>query len=39
MTVGELRRTMSQQEWTQWTVYYGRKHQRIELERNRGSRN
>lgn len=33
MTVARLRAEMSGQEYVGWTVYYGRKAQRIELER------
>ncbi len=38
MTVGELQRRMSAEEWMRWSVYYGRKAQRIEMERLRGRR-
>ena len=33
MTVARLRQELSGQEWIEWTVYYGRKAQRAELER------
>lgn len=32
-TVAELRRSLSQEEWMRWTVYYGRLAQREELAR------
>lgn len=35
MTVSRLRAEMSGLEWMQWTVYYGRKAQRAEMERER----
>lgn len=41
MTVADLRSRMSNQEWVEWTVYYGRKAQRREMEQrkaNGGSR-
>lgn len=38
MTVGELRRRMSAEEFMRWTVYYGRKAQRAEMERSRYAR-
>jgi hypothetical protein len=38
MTVGRLRREMSQAEFMAWSVYYGRKGQRMELERLRARR-
>lgn len=32
-TVGELRRTITAEEFVRWSVYYGRKAQRIEQSR------
>lgn len=36
MTVARLRRELSVAEFVGWSVYYGRKSQRIEMERKRG---
>lgn len=38
MTVGRLRREVSAHEFMQWSVYYGRKAQRRELEAKRHAR-
>ncbi len=38
MTVADLRERMSAEEWMRWTVYYGRKAQRLEMERLRRGR-
>lgn len=35
MTVGQLRQTMTAHEFMQWSVYYGRKSQRQEMESKR----
>jgi len=38
MTVGEMRRRMSNQEWVQWNAYYALKQQREELEMKKAKR-
>ncbi len=38
MTVARLRREMSQAEYLRWSVYYGRKGQRMQLEQLRARR-
>lgn len=38
MTVADLRRRMTQHEFVQWGVYFGRKAQRQELEAKRARR-
>ncbi len=38
MTVDQLRRRMSQREFMQWSVYFGRKAQRQEMEAIRATR-
>ena len=37
MTVGELRATMTGEEWIRWQVYYGRKAQRKQMEASRAA--
>ncbi len=38
MTVGRMRAEMSQAEFVRWSVYYGRKGQRMQLEQLRARR-
>lgn len=38
MTVARLRREMSQEEFMRWSVFYGRKGQRMQLAQRRGHR-
>lgn len=38
MTVADMRRRMSAEEWMRWGVYYGRKAQRQEMEQLRATR-